>query len=126
MRSDDKRTKTGKAATARRPTAKNDPVALAPAPARGRRTTSSPDAPAVPAVPADAVTASGSGLDPHISPAYARLQAPRVAAARGVPVDVVLAAVERHTTQPVLGFLGRPGVDVLGVNLDLDRAAPVR
>ena len=84
-----------------------------------------PDNPGV-SIPIDLVTSSASGLDPHISPAYARLQAPRVAQARGVPVDVVLAAVERHTTQPVLGFLGRPGVDVLGVNLDLDRAAPVR
>ena len=82
------------------------------------------DAPADPVVPPDAVTASGSGLDPQISPAYARLQAPRVARARGVTVDVVLAAVERHTTGPALGFLGRPAVDVLAVNLDLDRTAP--
>lgn len=84
------------------------------------------DAPAVPAVPADAVTASASGLDPHVSPAYARLQAPRVARARGVATSVVLAAVERHTTGEALGFLGRPAVDVLAVNLDLDRTAPTR
>ena len=59
------------------------------------------DAPATPAVPADAVTASGSGLDPAVSPAYARLQAPRVAKARGIPVDAVLQAVDQHTTRVV-------------------------
>jgi potassium-transporting ATPase KdpC subunit len=75
------------------------------------------DAPAKPAVPADAVTASGSGLDPHISPAYAALQAPRVARERGLPVERVRDLIERHTSG---GLLGEPVVDVLGLNLALD------
>jgi K+-transporting ATPase ATPase C chain len=72
-------------------------------------------------VPVDAVTASGSGLDPDISVANARLQAARVARARGVPVAAVLAAVRRHTGGRVLGILGEPHVNVLELNLDLDR-----
>jgi K+-transporting ATPase ATPase C chain len=71
-------------------------------------------------VPADAVTASGSGLDPHISVANAALQAPRVARARGLAVEAVHAFIARHTDQPDLGFLGEPGVNVLVLNLDLD------
>lgn len=82
------------------------------------------DAPATPAVPADAVTASGSGLDPAVSPAYARLQAPRVAKARGIPVDAVLQAVDQHTTGRTLGFLGAPAVNVVELNIDLDRTYP--
>lgn len=74
------------------------------------------------AVPVDAVTVSASGLDPEISVANARLQAPRVAAARGLPVATVLAAVDRHTTGRALGVLGEPGVNVLELNLDLDGA----
>ena len=74
-------------------------------------------------VPVDAVTASGSGLDPHISVANARLQAPRVAEARGLDVDDVLRLVERHTRGRDLGFLGEKGVNVLELNLDLDRSA---
>ncbi|WP_018658102.1 potassium-transporting ATPase subunit C [Actinomadura flavalba] len=79
------------------------------------------DAPARPAVPADAVTASGSGLDPHVSPAYARLQAARVAAARHLPRARVDALVAAHTTRPALGLLGAPVVNVVTLNAALDR-----
>ena len=72
-------------------------------------------------VPVDAVTASGSGLDPDISVANARLQARRVADARVMPVDDVLASVDDHTSDRALGFLGEPGVNVLRLNLALDQ-----
>ena len=71
-------------------------------------------------VPVDAVTGSASGLDPQISPANARLQAPRVAAARGVALAVVLRILATYTDDRSLGFLGEPGVNVLQVNLALD------
>ncbi len=71
-------------------------------------------------IPADAVTASASGLDPHVSPAYARLQAPRIAAARGKPLAEIEATIARHTEGRLFGFIGQPRVNVLMVNLDLD------
>lgn len=82
------------------------------------------DAPAHPAVPPDAVTASGSGLDPDISPAYARLQLPVVARARGVSVGQVAALVSKYTDGRELGFLGEPVVNVVQLNLALDRTYP--
>lgn len=71
-------------------------------------------------VPADAVAGSGSGLDPHISMAYARLQIPRVARERGLSVSEVTALIQRYTTGRSLGFMGEPVVNVLELNLALD------
>ncbi len=73
-------------------------------------------------VPVEAVTSSASGLDPHISPADARIQAVRIARQRALPLPMVLDLVRKHTNGSVLGFLGRPGVDVLELNLALDAA----
>lgn len=75
-------------------------------------------------VPVDAVTASASGLDPHISVRNARLQAARVAAERGLALDQVLAAIDDHTTSRPLAVLGDPGVEVLQLNLALDTMTP--
>lgn len=72
------------------------------------------------AVPREMLFASGSGLDPHISPAAARLQVERVAIARGLPVDSVAALVETQIEAPAFGFLGQPRVNVLRLNLALD------
>jgi K+-transporting ATPase ATPase C chain len=74
------------------------------------------------AVPVDAVTASASGLDPHISEANAHIQARRVSRARGLSLQQVRALVEEHTDEPLLGFLGEPAVNVLQLNLALERA----
>jgi K+-transporting ATPase ATPase C chain len=75
-------------------------------------------------VPADAVTASGSGLDPDISPAYAKLQVPRVAAARHLSADTVMSLVNKHTTGGLTAFLGQPSVNVTALNVDLAAASP--
>jgi potassium-transporting ATPase KdpC subunit len=74
-------------------------------------------------VPVDLVTASGSGLDPHVSPAAAEYQLARVARARGLTPGEVRAIVRRHTAGPTFGVLGEPRVNVLEVNLELDARA---
>ena len=71
-------------------------------------------------ISADAVTTSASGLDPDISPAYARLQAPRVATARGLTTAQVQGVIDRNTKGPLLGFIGQPRVNVLMTNRALD------
>jgi potassium-transporting ATPase KdpC subunit len=73
-------------------------------------------------VPSEMVTASGAGIDPHVPPAAADLQAPRVASARKVAVDRVSELVRAHTEPPTFGFLGRARVNVLELNLALDEA----
>lgn len=82
-------------------------------------------APANPAVPADAVTASGSGLDPNISPAYADLQVARVAKARHVSPDQIRQVLAQNRSGRTLGFFGEPCVNVLQLNLQLDHKYPV-
>ncbi|PVM86367.1 potassium-transporting ATPase subunit C [Caulobacter radicis] len=76
-------------------------------------------------IPADAVTTSGSGLDPDISPAYARLQAGRIATARNAPRGEVLAMIDAAVKPPLLGFIGQPRVNVLDVNRALDARFPM-
>jgi K+-transporting ATPase ATPase C chain len=83
------------------------------------------DAPAAAAVPADAVTASASGLDPNISPAYADLQVARVARVRHVSPDRIREVVAQNRSGRALGFFGEPCVNVLQLNLQLDRRYPV-
>jgi K+-transporting ATPase ATPase C chain len=73
-------------------------------------------------IPVDAVTTSGSGIDPHISPAYAVLQARRIATVRRLPLATVQSLVDDNTDGRSLGFLGEPGVNVLDLNLALDEA----
>lgn len=75
-------------------------------------------------VPVELVTTSGSGLDPHLSPAAAAYQVGRIAAARGIPPTAVQAVIDRHTERAILGLLGTDRVNVLAVNLDLDRLEP--
>jgi potassium-transporting ATPase KdpC subunit len=82
-------------------------------------------APAEPQVPADAVTASASGLDPHISLAYAEIQVARVAKARHVAPDQIRDVIQAHTTRRELWFFGQHRVNVLQLNLELDRKYPV-
>jgi potassium-transporting ATPase KdpC subunit len=76
-------------------------------------------------IPADALTTSGSGLDPDVSPANAAMQAPRIAAARHLPVTEVQAVIDAETGQPFLGFIGQPHVNVFAVNRALDARYPV-
>jgi potassium-transporting ATPase KdpC subunit len=77
-------------------------------------------------VPVDAVTSSASGVDPHISAANAHIQANRIAAVRKAPLDRVLALIRQHTDRRALGVLGEPGVNVLGLNLAVDKEFPLR
>ena len=77
-------------------------------------------------IPADLLTSSGSGLDPHISPASAEAQVARVAKARGVTPDRIAELVAKHTEGPQWGIFGEPRVNVLLLNIDLDHSVPLR
>jgi K+-transporting ATPase ATPase C chain len=94
-----------------------DQVGAAAAAARAQR-------PGTP-VPVDLVTSSGSGLDPHLTPAAAEFQVPRVARERAMPEDVVRQLVRRHTEGRQWGVLGEPRVNLLELNLDLDATRPL-
>ncbi len=107
-------------------TGPEDEGLLAEVAARREAVTAENDLPDGDAVPPDALTASGSGLDPHISPEYARLQAPRVARARGVDVADVQALVGEHVQGRALGFLGAPRVNVLELNIAVDALGGTR
>jgi K+-transporting ATPase ATPase C chain len=74
-------------------------------------------------IPADLLTSSGSGLDPDITPAAAKFQAPRIAAAHGLPLSQVMSLIDEHTSSRTLGFMGMPRVNVLELNLALQRLA---
>lgn len=75
-------------------------------------------------IPSELVQGSASGLDPHISPAAAKLQVPRIAKSRGIPETTVLKLIQETTEQPQLGILGAARVNVLAVNLKLDKLRP--
>ncbi len=91
---------------------------------RRRRRRRCASRPASQEIPDDAITTSGSGLDPDISPAYADLQADRIAKARGASVDAVRKLIDAHVDGPFLGFIGQPHVNVLMTNRALDAAIP--
>ena len=76
-------------------------------------------------IPADLVTTSGSGLDPHISPASAQAQVPRIAKARGIAPDQIAQLIPQNTDDRQFGFLGEPGVNVLKLNLAIDQKFPI-